>query len=268
MDLGSDPEHRPAACIFRDVAVVANDEVWAVGTRYQGPDPEPLIMRWDGGGWSEVPPPATSGTLYGVTSLGPSVLWAVANHGMTGLLLHWDGTSWTETPAPPHVPGTSVGFNDVSAESSNDVRTVGSANLIPNDPIAPGHPFVIRWDGSSWSEATCPMVPIPWTLGPPGAYNLFGVATASGKAVIVGGYPGPEQWNQLGPVRGYRTVAHSVVWREGKLVDIFSRTTFAVNMIRIQRCSARLIIRCVHRADSPLEMRGAAAGLPDPDRGL
>jgi hypothetical protein len=247
---------------------VANDEVWAVGTRYQGPDPEPLIMRWDGGGWSEVPPPATSGTLYGVTSLGPSVLWAVANHGMTGLLLHWDGTSWTETPAPPHVPGTSVGFNDVSAESSNDVRTVGSANLIPNDPIAPGHPFVIRWDGSSWSEATCPMVPIPWTLGPPGAYNLFGVATASGKAVIVGGYPGPEQWNQLGPVRGYRTVAHSVVWREGKLVDIFSRTTFAVNMIRIQRCSARLIIRCVHRADSPLEMRGAAAGLPDPDRGL
>lgn len=87
-----------------DVAAVAWNDVWMVGTGDEG-----AAAHFDGARWSSVPtPPAAAGgygSLSGVSAVSSRNVWAVGrqpslNAPSRALIEHWDGTSWTIVPPP------------------------------------------------------------------------------------------------------------------------------------------------------------------------
>ena len=87
------------------VAVASARSAWAVG--YTGavsdPTPRPVILRWNGTAWKQVPSPGRPGgsaSLYAVTVTSGRGAWAVGQTGSysgpkpTTVILHWNGTSW------------------------------------------------------------------------------------------------------------------------------------------------------------------------------
>jgi hypothetical protein len=179
---------------FQDVAVVDDNDVWAVGIAYAGENQEPLVMHWDGTDWSEISTPASGrhGALYAVHAVSANDVWA---GGEYHLVLHWDGSSWQETPVP-QVAGQDVSLYDVAGEKPDDVWAVGaryySWPLFQNST-----PFAMNWDGSQWTEVPCPNAPPPSaatiaaTSLRVGPTMLLGVAAVFGSVVAVGGAPGP-----------------------------------------------------------------------------
>jgi hypothetical protein len=179
---------------FEDVAVVDDNDVWAVGAVWPGVNREPLVMHWDGTDWSEISTPASGrhGTLHAVHAVSANDVWA---GGEYHLVLHWDGSSWQETPVP-QVAGQEVFLLDVAGEKPDDVWAVG--DKYHQWPIFQNNtPFAMNWDGSQWTEVPCPNAPPPSaaiiaaTSGSLGPSSLNGVAAVFGSVVAVGGAPGP-----------------------------------------------------------------------------
>lgn len=135
-----------------DVAIIAPNDVWAVGSyRNIGEDYQTLILHWNGSAWSIVPSPNFPGenTLYGVSGTSANDVWAVgaAWDGVTSkqIFLHWNGSSWSQVTGPGG-PTACVGCSgDVLAMAPDDVWAVGSTI---------GH-----WNGIQWSLVPNPEVP-------------------------------------------------------------------------------------------------------------
>ena len=136
---------------LRGVAVVAPDDVWAVG--YSADDvAQTLTMHWDGTAWSTVPSPNITGTanyLYGVAAAGADDVWAVGEAGEQSLILRWNGTQWAAVPAP--VIEYSL-LNGVAVAGPNDVWAAGSHGYYN------AHMLVLHWDGSAWTQSPAPNV--------------------------------------------------------------------------------------------------------------
>lgn len=140
---------------LRDVAVIAADDIWAVGQYYDENNPSPdsaLAMHWNGAEWSIVTTPAIPGgaTLNGVAAVNTNDVWAVGDCpscASTSLTLHWDGLTWTRVASPSPV-GT-VTLNDVVAFAPNNVWAVG-ANDGQHSTVT------MKWDGSAWSLVPSP----------------------------------------------------------------------------------------------------------------
>ena len=113
------------------IAVVAEDDIWAVGQTYDFTDGDSLILHWDGEEWSVVdnPHPGLGGVLYGVTAVATDDVWAVGNSYFDGLqqsvVEHWDGENWTVVPSPNVGPFLNW-FLSISATSADDIWAVGS----------------------------------------------------------------------------------------------------------------------------------------------
>src|SRR5207248_1107678 len=79
---------------LRAVAVVAANDIWAVGYYYPNSAAQPLIDHWDGSSWSIVPNPGTDSELTAVAAIAANDIWAVGWHatGFTtqALIEHWD----------------------------------------------------------------------------------------------------------------------------------------------------------------------------------
>jgi len=151
------------ASSFRDVAEIAPDDVWAVGSDGQ----YGLTEHWDGSRWSVVPSPKiffTNGTLVAVDGSGPDDMWAVASggeRGEAGIIEHWDGRRWALSPIP-EVAATYTTAEDVSAYSDTDAWVVG-------------HALALHWDGTAWrsvptAEFRAPRLSGVVDLGPGGAW--------------------------------------------------------------------------------------------------
>ena len=91
------------------VAMVAPDDVWAVGYSGGWLAEAPLVMHWDGQTWQAVPIPSffTQGnnSFTGVVALAPADVWAVGtytadNGDLPAPDLHWDGQAWSLVPCP------------------------------------------------------------------------------------------------------------------------------------------------------------------------
>ena len=106
----------------------------------------PLILRWDGTAWAEVPLPALSwsGSLQSISAVSRSEAWAVGRD-TAGLshLLRWNGQRWREVP----VPGGAPVLRAVAA------GPLGSAWLAGNDG---DRPVVLRWNGTAWQSVASP----------------------------------------------------------------------------------------------------------------
>lgn len=173
------------------VAVVAANDVWAVGQGAIGSTYSTLIEHWDGRAWTIVPSPNTPGlsnVLQAITVISANDIWAVgyATDSSTfnnfTLTLHWNGVAWSIVPSPI--------FNDdllfaVAAVASNDVWAVGRS-------FQDARTLTIHWDGANWS-----IVPSPNGIGD---NILFGVAAIASNDVWAVGNAGSlstlaEHWN-------------------------------------------------------------------------
>ena len=156
-----------------DLAVLTDDDVWAVGTAKSDKDTT-LAEHWDGTSWSVVPSPNLSqhlNILAGVSAITPGNIWAVGaavhDRMLQPISMHWNGQQWTVV-AVSAVPGD-ASLNAVSAVASDDVWAVG---------YDLDGPMTMHWDGHSWS-----VVPVP----PAGAGAFTSVrAIASNDVWAVG----------------------------------------------------------------------------------
>jgi hypothetical protein len=163
--------------LLNGVAVVAANNVWAVGQAANGSSYSTLIEHWNGTAWSIVSSPNVPGfsnILEAITVVSANDIWAVgyetdSNFNNFTLTLHWNGTSWSIVPSP--ILNDDILFA-VDAVASNDVWAVGRS-------FQEARTLTIHWDGSNWS-----VVPSPNDIGDD---VLFGVtAVASNDVWAVG----------------------------------------------------------------------------------
>jgi Tol biopolymer transport system component len=162
------------------VEAIAPDDVWAVGTSFEGLVPSPVIEHWDGASWTIVtsPSPASvggaKGELFAVRALGGRDVWAAGYADDHALVEHWDGTGWSVVPS---ADGASVpsDLRALAALSADDVWAIGRTGQ------APSRPLVEHWDGTRWSVASAP--------APQGGQDalLTGVAAISSADVWASG---------------------------------------------------------------------------------
>ncbi|MBA3551905.1 MAG: hypothetical protein H0W27_03395 [Actinobacteria bacterium] len=164
-----------------DVAVLAPDDVWAVGGYKWDPQApptpspgghmptgglrrglnHPLALHWDGVSWAQVafPEPTaqqianpTDTIITAFEAISPDDVWAVGSGGVyggPGFFVHWDGSRWSFVAEA----GESA-VKDLAARSSDDIWAIGD----------PAHrngtqPIVHRWNGSTWTEVAFPELP-------------------------------------------------------------------------------------------------------------
>ena len=171
--------------LLNGVAVVASNNVWAVGQAANGSTYSTLIEHWNGSAWSIVPSPNTAGlsnVLTAVTVVSANDIWAVGystdnnTFNNFALTLHWNGSAWSIVPSP--ILDHDILFA-VDAIASNDVWAVGRSR--PGG-YSDDKTLTMHWDGSNWS-----IFPSPNGIGD----NIFfGVAGISSNDVWAVGQAG------------------------------------------------------------------------------
>jgi len=175
------------------LAVVAADNIWAVGRYTDNTHYRNLILHWDGTSWQLVPAPRAGGvdsynTLFDISARAADDIWAVGLYQDRGirdhnLILHWDGTVWQVVASP-----TNNGHNDlvgVSAFASDNVWAVG------NNTDGTYSAFAMHWDGSSWQIVGLPRPVGARFYSPLNAVEAFTAddAWAVGEYEVVGQEP-------------------------------------------------------------------------------
>lgn len=134
-------------------AMVAANDMWAVGNLNNAGLVQPLIEHWNGATWSIAPSPSfpNYATLIEAADVSRNDVWAVGffkatNNKMHSLAEHWNGTSWTRVPTPV-VPSADNFLFDVAVESPNSIWAVGYTV----DSSGHSHALTEHWNGSAWS---------------------------------------------------------------------------------------------------------------------
>jgi hypothetical protein len=144
------------------VAVVAANDVWAVGAYGSKGAYSTLIEHWDGSAWSIVPGPngGPGGSfLKSVSAVSANDIWAVGEYtDGTGhwqaFTVHWNGTTWTVVPNPGTGP-VHYYLRSVAAVSANDAWALGSYE---SAGTGLSRSLAMRWDGIAWSIIPTPNV--------------------------------------------------------------------------------------------------------------
>jgi len=154
------------------------------------------LLHWDGSQWQTSSVSNANGfVVRSVVALSPGDAWAVGDDESTGHQLtmteHWDGTRWNPVPSPS--PGGSSQANDladVAATSGNDVWVAGSSfiGLTQN-------PFVLHWNGNSWTAVTLPVTGVLATDDVPES-----ISAAAGGQAWVSGFAGFLEHQPLTPL--------------------------------------------------------------------
>ncbi len=142
--------------ILDGVTAVSASDVWAVGyDGNAGGVAQTLTEHWDGAQWSVVtsPNPGSGGnTLFGVTAISASSVWAVGITNSTSqqpLVEHWDGSHWSVVTSPS-LPSLNNALYSVAAVSESSVWAVGSSSTTV------GQTLIEHWNGTQWSVVTSP----------------------------------------------------------------------------------------------------------------
>ncbi|HEX8600638.1 MAG TPA: hypothetical protein VF952_19245 [Chloroflexia bacterium] len=149
------------------VAAVSDNDVWVVGNKTQvvhlpdfgGPAerPQPLLLHWNGWGWSQVSIPDLEGLKrLRFTSIeimgGDNVLiggqFQVGDGVQTVILLR-EGGKW-HRHLLPHVNETDDLFHAVSGTSPDDLWAVGSFAAFAAATMTSTQP-IMHWDGNQWT---------------------------------------------------------------------------------------------------------------------
>ena len=169
--------------LLNGVAVVAANDVWAVGQAANGSTYNTLIEHWNGTAWTIIPSPnvvGNSNVLQAVSVVSANDIWAVGNSTDTNfnnhpLTLHWNGTTWSIVVSP--AVEDDILFA-VDALAANDVWAVGRSR-----PAGEDRTLTLHWNGSAWS-----IVPSPNDSSEDN--SLFGVAAVASNDVWAVGNAG------------------------------------------------------------------------------
>ncbi|HEY2711460.1 MAG TPA: hypothetical protein VGI60_03015 [Chthoniobacterales bacterium] len=215
--------------LLNGVAVVASNDVWAVGNAAIGNNYSTLIEHWNGSAWNTVSSPnvpGSSNVLSGVSVIAANDIWAVgysqnANFVFQPLALHWDGTAWSIVTTP----GQSR-LIAVDGTASNDVWATGETE--------PGEQsLTMHWDGNTWSVVPSPNDSTEDNI-------LFGVAALASNDVWAVGSAGSlktlaihwdgTRWNLVptptfvypknnGVLVGIVALSSSDIWAAGQILQ-------------------------------------------------
>lgn len=131
-----------------DMAVVAEDDIWASGVRQDTAwgRRQLFLLRYDGEDWREQPTPAGIGgdaQDIRLDAVGSGEVWLTASSGYGAgeqtRIARWDGTSWTSLGSVPN--GRVV---DLKAFAPDDVWALVGANE------------AAHWDGTRWTTTRPP----------------------------------------------------------------------------------------------------------------
>lgn len=138
----------PATKVFKGLAGIAADDVWAVGYVYSNLsyNTAPLIEHWDGSRWTVQSSATIQGAqqvyLFAITAVAADDIWAVGSYSSATkanapFSEHWDGTAWKVVP----VPDAGDFLYSVSF-SGTDLWATGYVDL------------AMHWDGSRWASTS------------------------------------------------------------------------------------------------------------------
>jgi hypothetical protein len=172
------------------VAATSASNAWAVGYSGSLTSPKPLIVRWNGTAWKQVPSPAPAGSvLTGVAAISATSAWAVGQTGAgKALIERWSGTAWAQVASP--AAGAFSGLYGVAAVSATSAWAVGETSSGGSAKT-----LILRWNGTAWKQVTSPTAA--------GGADLSGVAAVSATSAWAVGSanPGPTtrtlilRWN-------------------------------------------------------------------------
>lgn len=151
-DVGEPTQHweeMPLDAAMSGVWGLDERRVWAWGTRHPA---TPVLYRFDGRAWSEVPAPDFQ--VRALHGLAPDFLYAV---GVQGGVARWDGRAWLHYPMPSDETLVSVfvaGPDEVYASGASGGLYEGSAHgwgkiaqgALPLTPLY----AVAKWKGQLW----------------------------------------------------------------------------------------------------------------------
>ncbi|MBK8181307.1 MAG: hypothetical protein IPK67_20985 [Planctomycetes bacterium] len=177
--------------------------------------------HWDGTAWTTAAtplPPTSTGAGYsgsrisGLKAFASNDVWFVGEWvgpypGLQSLqpalAMHWDGSSFTLVPTPAAQPNAEQGLEAVDGVAPNDVWAVGGGG----DGDLSSYPYILHWDGSSWSRVASPLVGFQQRLHDVIAFRTDDV-WAVGEALDNSGYVGVLQhwdgssWSNATPPPG------------------------------------------------------------------
>jgi hypothetical protein len=150
------PNPGPTGNSLEAVAVIGDNDAWAVGSMYSTAVVSlPISMRWDGSVWTAVavpvPPFCAQRTyLTDVAGARPKLVLATGycttTAGDQGFVLRWDGRAWSVAAGPDQIPVQS-GLYGLTFTSGTEAWAVGTAG---------GQAFILRWDGTAWAAVDAP----------------------------------------------------------------------------------------------------------------
>lgn len=131
------------------VVALSGTDAWAVGRqdRYGYNDDLPLLLHWDGSGWS----PAQAPSARIPTAIAGSAaddVWAVG----TGVFQHFDGVSWSVVA----VPDSKAVISSVTVVSATDAWAVGQKPVDKPGYDHTSHPYAAHWNGVAWRTVFVP----------------------------------------------------------------------------------------------------------------
>ncbi|MGW7054794.1 hypothetical protein [Streptomyces sp. NPDC054887] len=130
---------------FTDVAALAADDIWAVGTENNG-RANSHLLHYDGSRWKREPlPEALGATVHPpvLEAVGGEALWLRSQGSADGTAgnswAQWDGTRWSAVPNPP-----SGQVGDFEAAGPDDIWALT------------GEQSAQHWDGTRWATTRLP----------------------------------------------------------------------------------------------------------------
>jgi len=144
------------------ITAVGPSDLWAVGSVHDdvAQDNVLLFAHFDGTSWKAVRTPSPPGSEHfarGIAAVASNDVWAVGTVALEETLAaHWNGVRWTIVQTPSLHDGISPlnSLTGVTAVASDDVWASGYEGNVDNQNFM--KPYVLHWDGSSWTLSLTP----------------------------------------------------------------------------------------------------------------
>ncbi|MGW0603808.1 hypothetical protein [Streptomyces sp. NPDC002640] len=168
-----------------DVAALAGDDVWAVGTEDDGE--AVVLLHHDGARWTREPLPEALGDVRyppRLEAAGTEEVWLVPAAGSAGnpSWARWDGARWSALPGPPRDADAAL---HLLPAAGPDIEVAG-----PDDAwVLAGPHTAVHWDGGRWTPTRLPHPAADLAVAGPDDVWAVGHRTTGPGTEYVAGLP-------------------------------------------------------------------------------